>query len=84
MRYCMGKDDVGVSYEIIDPRTKEITDALQNKSTAREIYHALSYLPGLFPEKLIKTKIWEQAVTSHLSVMLNQSMAASTLLALAK
>ncbi|OKH86810.1 mannitol dehydrogenase family protein [Thalassospira sp. TSL5-1] len=58
--------------DISDPRQAEIIAALSGKAAAQDIYNALSQLPGLFPQSLLSSSVWMQAVVSRLDCILTQ------------
>lgn len=77
MRYCTGRNDMGVCFTVIDPRSQEITTALKGENSAHDIYSSLSNLSGLFPQKLAKNELWSKSVISYRSIMLENDMHAA-------
>jgi fructuronate reductase len=74
MRFCLGRDDAGNTYEIVDPRSDEITARIFGLSEANEIYAALSGLTGFFPDRLLRHEPWKRHVVARLNHMLKRGM----------
>jgi fructuronate reductase len=78
MRYALGRDDAGQPYPLHDPRAAQISAALCDlPSDAPHIVARLHGLPGLFPQPLVASAIWQDAVTRALERMLAHGMRAA-------
>ncbi|MFH1804726.1 MAG: mannitol dehydrogenase family protein [Pseudomonadota bacterium] len=64
---------------ISDPRAHDIFDAASTASDAGSLYDHLSCLPGLFPDELLASTIWQQAVTRRLHLILSSGARAAVL-----
>lgn len=56
MRYCLGVNASGDSYELRDPRETEIRQALGKTDNNASKVSVLMSLPGLFPEELLSNE----------------------------
>lgn len=74
MRYCIGRTDEGISYELRDPRQDQIAIRLRGMKSPHEIATRLFGLTGIFPDELVSNKHWMAAVTSKLTTMLEEDM----------
>jgi fructuronate reductase len=74
MRYALGVDRNGKSYELRDPRAREIahllTDVPQNGAA---VAAALFGLPGLFPAALAKNAAWTEDVANKLEILIQDN-----------
>lgn len=74
MRYALGIDRNGKSYELRDPRANEIAallvDVPRNGPT---VAAALFTLPGLFPAALTGNAAWAEDVTNKLDILIQDS-----------
>ncbi len=78
MRYCLGRTEDGVAYELRDPRQDEIRGALAHAGAdAASVSGALHALSGLFPQRLTDDPSWRQAVETRLAAMLDGGMRAA-------
>jgi len=74
MRYCIGRTDENVEYDLRDPRQDQISNSLSGLKSPHEISKCLFGLTGLFPDELFRNKHWMAAVISKLSTMLDDGM----------
>lgn len=75
MRYCLGKNDNGETYELRDPREAEIKQALEGlPREATKIADALEALPDLLPAELTQNENWHNTIREILAQMLEQGM----------
>ncbi len=77
MRYCTGKTDEGLSYELRDPRQTEIESAISGLSLAADISAALHALPDLFNAELMDDATWRSLVEQILGDMLTSGVHAA-------
>jgi len=78
MRYCVGMNEQGQTYELRDPREAEIAALVGGAGGASgSIVDRLLGLPGLFPEELATAPEWSNAVKTRLEAMLSQGMRAA-------
>ncbi len=68
MRYTLGRDDAGASYNLNDPRADEITAALAGAEDGGAIFDALAALPDLIPTELTAPE-FRQSCVSRLETM---------------
>lgn len=62
MRYCVGRNDAGATYQLRDPREAEIKAALTGQTNAHAMSNALHRVSGLFPPQLIDNPQWRASV----------------------
>ncbi len=74
MRYCLGRSDENIEYELRDPRQDNISEILRGITSPNEIAMRLIGLSGLFPDELSSNKHWVGTVTSKLTTMLEEGM----------
>lgn len=78
MRFCRGKTDDGIEYEIHDPLAPALINAAcASDDDAGVILDAFKALPGLIPEKLAFDAAWNLELKSILRVMLTNGFAAA-------
>jgi fructuronate reductase len=58
MRYCLGTNEHGKSFEIQDPRKFELQRLTSNVNDAENIVYEFSQLPGLIPKALTNSEFW--------------------------
>lgn len=74
MRYAMGTDRDGNSYDLRDPRSAEITTLLKTvDKDGSSVSRALISLPGLFPDSLASHAGWKATVESALQRLISES-----------
>ncbi|QPB19726.1 mannitol dehydrogenase family protein [Rhizobium sp. 007] len=74
MRYALGADRNGKSYELRDPRAGEIADLLTDvPRNGAAVAAALFGLPGLFPAALAKNAAWTEDVANKLEILIQDS-----------
>jgi fructuronate reductase len=77
MRYGLGMKESGEKYALRDPREDEIAQLVYGVSEAGAIVDRLLRLPGLFPDELVGSRLWRDAVASRLETMLSEGMRAA-------
>lgn len=78
MRYCLGRDDDGASYELHDPRRADVRKALcETPETAADISAALHQMPNLIPARLAASPEWRELVEDVLATALTQGCIAA-------
>lgn len=76
MRYCHGRTEDGTEYDLRDPRSAEISDALKYAGkNAQKIMDALHGLPALFPAELTSNHDWNSSILDALSRILQKGIA---------
>jgi fructuronate reductase len=74
MRYALGVDRNGQSYELRDPRSAEIAAILADvPRNGPAVSAALFSLPGLFPTALTKNTAWTEDVANKLEILIQDS-----------
>ncbi|HWU64313.1 MAG TPA: mannitol dehydrogenase family protein [Ensifer sp.] len=74
MRYALGIDRDGKSYDLRDPRSAEIAELLQaTDRTASSVCTALFSLPGLFPASLTANTAWAARVETTLQSLMKDN-----------
>ncbi len=63
MRYCLGVKESGETYELRDPRQKEIEQKLLTVISDTDRVRVLFELPNLFPKELTSNVVFTQGVT---------------------
>ncbi len=77
MRYALGRDEAGKSYELRDPLEGKIRMVLSDARSADDISKALFHLDDLFPTRLIASNEWCEEVIECLGQILDTGMAAT-------
>ncbi len=74
MRYALGVDRNGQSYELRDPRSAEIAAILDDvPRNGPAVSTALFGLPGLFPAALTKNAAWTEDVANKLEILIQDN-----------
>lgn len=75
LRYCVGMDETGKTYDLRDPREAEIAALIGSAGRdAGSIVDRMFALPGLMPQELSHAPEWHSAVKTRLETMLARSM----------
>lgn len=78
MRYCLGKGDENVEYELKDPRAAEIADAVTDCAhDAVLLSEALHSLPNLIPPELSSNDEWRSSINDILLFILQSGCIAA-------
>ena len=72
MRYCLGRDEAGGSYQLRDPREAEIKSALSGQTNAQAVSGALHRISGFFPSQLVDSPQWRACVEDILQRYLDE------------
>ncbi|MDM9626862.1 mannitol dehydrogenase family protein [Rhizobium sp. S152] len=74
MRYALGIDRNGKSYELRDPRAAEIVERLADiPRNGDAVSLALFSLPGLFPAALTENLAWTEDVANKLEILIQDN-----------
>ncbi|WP_421904608.1 mannitol dehydrogenase family protein [Mameliella sp.] len=74
MRYTLGRDEAGQTYDLRDPRSVLLTPPPDVPVTPEGLHDRLTALPDLIPTRLTEAPGWRDAVIARLAVMLDQGM----------
>ncbi len=77
MRYCTGQTDAGATYQLRDPRQREIAAALNGAHSAADISQSLHGLDNLFPTVLKDDPQWRGTIEEILSRFLERGVEAA-------
>jgi len=81
IRYCVGVDSRGETYDIRDPRQAELFIAIGTAPyDATLICKMIFALPGLMPDKLAQSKEWMSKTVDYLEPMLRDDMESALML----
>ncbi|WP_305971633.1 MULTISPECIES: mannitol dehydrogenase family protein [unclassified Mameliella] len=74
MRYTLGRDEAGKTYDLRDPRSALLTPPPDVPVTPEGLHDRLTAIPDLIPARLTEAPGWRDAVIARLAVMLDQGM----------